>query len=150
MLRMVHQAHPQSQMSTEANIVANQETLENLIIAVVAVNNYPMSEALQLRPSLAESRITRLSIFDKEIPSAFQIKTIIMNAGYSRGDYVALLLGERIRSILEAIKAHGHNEFLASLRESEEVASQMTGSLFGVGPKVTGNFISLQYGPGSD
>lgn len=137
-------------MSTEASIVANQETLENLIIAVVAVNNYPMSEALRLRPSLAESRITQLSIFDKEIPSAFQIKTIIMNAGYSRGDYVALLLGERIRSILEAIKAHGHNKFLASLRENEEVASQMAGSLFGVGPKVTRNFISLQYGSGSD
>lgn len=137
-------------MSTEANIVANQETLENLIIAVVAVNNYPISEALRLRPSLAESRITQLSIFDKEIPSTFQIKTIIINAGYSRGDYVALLLGERIRSILEAIKAHGHNKFLASLRESEEVAIQMTESLFGVGPKVTRNFISLQYGSGAD
>jgi hypothetical protein len=137
-------------MSTKTNIVADQETLENLIIAVLAVNNYPMSEALQLRPLLAENCITRLSIFDKEIPSSFQIKTIIMDAGYSRGDYMALLLGERIKSILEAIKTHGHTKFLKSLREGEEVASHMTGKLYGVGPKVVRNFVSLQYNSGGD
>jgi hypothetical protein len=133
-------------MSTEANIVANQETLENLIIAVVAVNNYPLSEAWQLRSSLAESCISRLSVFDKDIPSAFQIKTIIMDAGYSRGDYVALLLGERIKNILEAIKSFGCEEFLMHLRGGEEVAIQMVSKLYGVGPKVANNFILLQYG----
>jgi hypothetical protein len=137
-------------MSTKANTAANQKTLENLIIAVLAVNNFSLTEALQLRPALAEDGITRLSVFEKEIPSAFRIKTIIMDAGYSRGDYVALLLGERIKSVLESIKSFGHDKFLVSLREDEEVAGKMAGSLYGVGPKVIQNFISLQFGHMAD
>jgi hypothetical protein len=137
-------------MSTKTKTAANQEALKNLIIAVLAVNNYPMSEALKLGPTLEERGVTKLSAFEKQIPSAFQIKQIIMDAGYSRGDYVALLLGTRIKNILEAIKLFGYDKFLAHLREDQEVAVKMARSLYGVGPKVVDNFISLQYGQSCD
>lgn len=142
---MVQPAYPQSQMSTKAKTTANQKTLENLIIAVLAVNNFPMTEALRLRSALAENAITKLSVFEEEIPSAFRIKEIIMEAGYSRGDYVALLLGDRIKRILESLKSFGYDKFLMRLQEDKEAVVRIAGGLYGVGPRVTQNFISLQF-----
>lgn len=85
-------------------------------------------------------------IFGGEIPEAFAIKTILMKSGYKRGDYVALLLGERIKRILETAKERGFEEFLGLLALGEEMAAEELKQLFGVGPAVIKNFLILQYG----
>lgn len=132
-------------MAPEKDLGYTSQVLENLLLSVIAVNNCSLSEAYGLRDALAMEGLTKCSIFDQEIPDAFTIKTVIMKGGYKRGEYVALLLGERIKRILETAKERGFEEFLGFLSMGEESATKELKQLFGVGPAVIKNFLVLQY-----
>lgn len=132
-------------MAPDKSLDDTSQVLENLIISVIAVNNCSLSEAYGLRDALAMEGLTKCSIFGNKIPDAFTIKTFIIKGGYKRGDYVALLLGERIKRILETAKIRGFEEFLGLLSTDEETATKELKQLYGVGPAVIKNFLGLQY-----
>ena len=127
-----------------------EEALESLIVSVIAVNNCSLAEAYGLREALGEKGLTKISVFKDEIPDAFSIKTILIESGYRRGHYVALLLGERIKRILETAKKRGHKEYLILLGTDKNRAANELKQLYGVGPMVIKNYLVLQFGADPD
>ena len=125
--------------------------LRNLVAAIIAVNNYPISKALDItsadRPL---GWVNNGAMPPPNQPTAFEIKTQIMDSGYDRGDYVALLLGQRMRACLDSIHQRDPLDFFSYIVESKEIATRELPKLPGVGPKVAKNFIELQFGHSTD
>lgn len=125
--------------------------LRNLVAAIIAVNNYPISKALDItsadRPL---GWVNNEAMPPPNQPTAFEIKTQIMESGYDRGDYVALLLGQRIRACLDFVSQGDPSDFFGHIVQSKEIATRELPKLPGVGPKVTRNFLELQFGHTTD
>ena len=124
--------------------------LRNLIAAIIAVNSYSLRKALDITSEGRPLDWVNDGEMSVSPSTAFEIKTQIMNSGYDRGDYVALLLGQRIRACLDFIHQAGSSDFFALILESKDVAMRELPKLPGVGPKVAKNFIELQVGPATD
>lgn len=121
-------------------------TLRNLVAAIIAVNNYPIHKVVEITSSDKPlGWVNEGAIPDRQL-TAFEIKTDIMDSGYDRGDYVALLLGQRIRGCLDYALEKGSLRFFDLISGSQEAALRELPRLPGVGPKVTMNFVELQFG----
>lgn len=127
--------------------IETRTTLRNLVAAMIAVNNYPIHKAVEITSAEKQLGWVNQGRILNPLPTAFEIKTQIMQSGYDRGDYVALLLGQRIHCCLGCIQEKGYSGFFALISESQNAASQELPKLPGVGPKVTKNFIELQFDP---
>ncbi len=117
----------------------------NLVVAIIAVNSYPIHKALEITSAEKPLGWVNQAKIPNPQPTAFEIKTQIMDSGYDRGDYVALLLGQRIHGCLGHIQEKGASSFFALISESQNAALYELHKLPGVGPRVMKNFVELQF-----
>lgn len=129
--------------STTDSMVAHQ-IFEDLIVSVLAVNNYSLHKAYGLLYKLREVGILDLSVLSGEALNAREIRGKLVAAGYNRGEYVEVLISERIEKILSSIRGMGSDDFLLSLVGDSSLIAQKLSGLYGVGPRVISNFINLR------
>src|SRR5690349_7351376 len=92
-------------------------TWEDLIIAMLAVNNYSLERAYSLRDGLASQ-----GLFDIEhmlSMSAEEIASRLDNAGHKRGGHMNRLLSHRLYSLCRTVDATGRAQFEAVLKSTD-------------------------------
>jgi hypothetical protein len=120
------------------------EVFEDLLISVLAVNNYSLNKAYALCERLRDVGLSDLLFVSVDLPDADDIYKRLAEAGYDRGEYIGSLISARIAAIMRAIKHEGCNEFLLCLMADSATVNAKLGGLYGVGPKVVSNFVSLR------
>ena len=116
---------------------------ENILISILAVNGwtanrvFPLTERFRAVGLLDFSAMSDLSIED--------IAERLARAGYARGEYMNLLLAERLLSLATALTAAELNRLKQCLVEGRttDVSGTLRG-IKGVGPVVLETFWSLQ------
>jgi hypothetical protein len=120
------------------------EILQDLLVSVLAVNNYSLEKAYRLCGRLQELGLLDVSALSGTSLCAGEIRGKLAAAGYSRGEYIETLISQRIERIFAAIKQRGSIEYLLSLDCHPDVVAQRLCGLYGVGPRVVSNFIQLR------
>jgi len=120
------------------------EILQDLVVSVLAVNNYSLDKAYRLCGRLQKLGLFDLSTVSGDPLSAGEIRAKLIAAGYCRGEYIETLISKRIERIFGSIKDRGCADFLLSLDCDSDLVAQRLSGLYGVGPRVVSNFIHLQ------
>lgn len=116
---------------------------ENLLIAILAVNHwtaervFPLTEQFRAAGLLDFSEVSGLSVEN--------IAERLARAGYTRGEYMNLLLATRVLSMATVLTATELKRLKQCLVEGRttDVSSTLRG-IKGVGPVVLATFWSLQ------
>lgn len=120
------------------------EIFQDLLVSVLAVNNYSLEKAYRLCGRLRELGLLDVSIIAANRLDAGEIRERLVAAGYLRGEYIETLISKRIERILGEIHQRGSIEYLLSLDCDSSLVAQRLSGLYGVGPRVVSNFIRLQ------
>ena len=120
------------------------EIFQDLVVSVLAVNNYSLGKAYGLCGRLREQGLLDVSVLCNDPPGAADIRRKLIAAGYIRGEYVETLISQRIERILGSIKQRGLTNYLLSLDCDPDLLAQRMHGLYGVGPRVVSNFIQLR------
>jgi hypothetical protein len=128
------------------------EVFQDLIVSVLAVNNYSLDKAYRLCGRLRELGLLDLSALSGNPLSADEIRGKLIAAGYRRGEYIETLISKRIERFFGDIRDRGCADFLLSLDCDSGLIAQRLSGLYGVGPRVVSNFVHLRGStkPGSD
>lgn len=115
---------------------------KDLVNALLAVNLWTVETVFSLEPGLE-----RESLFDMDIVASMSQEEVfdrLMQAGYSRGDYITGLLAERLLSTAKALAGQGLSRLCTLLEQKdiEEIDAWLL-SIRGVGPHVLKNFKML-------
>lgn len=116
---------------------------ENLLIALLAVNNWSLERVFDLRGPLRDvglldlESVARLS--DDEVAGR------LAAAGYARGEYMNRLMAVRILSMASVLSSDQLTRLSEDLREGRRDAVNATlDRIKGVGPSVRGSFWALE------
>jgi hypothetical protein len=120
------------------------EILQDLVVSVLAVNNYSLEKAYRLCGRLQELGLLDVSALAGSPLGAGEIRSKLIEAGYARGEYIETLISQRIERIFGAIKQRGSTEYLLSLDCGSDLVAQRLSGLYGIGPRVISNFIYLR------
>jgi hypothetical protein len=120
------------------------EILQDLVVSVLAVNNYSLEKAYRLCDRLQELGLLDVSALDGNPLGADEIRSKLIEAGYARGEYIETLISQRIERIFGVIKQRGSTEYLLSLDCGSDLVAQRLNGLYGIGPRVISNFIYLR------
>lgn len=120
------------------------EIFQDLIISVLAVNNYSLDKAYRLCGRLRDLGLLDLSALSGNPLSAGEIRGMLIAAGYHRGEYIETLISERIERLFGVIRDRGSVDFLLSLDCDSGLIGQRLSGLYGVGPRVVSNFVHLR------
>jgi len=120
------------------------EIFQDLLVSVLAVNNYSLEKAYRLCGRLQELGLLDVSVLVGNPLGAGEIRGKLIEAGYARGEYIETLISQRIERIFGAIKQRGSIEYLLSLDCGSDLVAQKLSGLYGVGPRVISNFIQLR------
>ena len=123
--------------------VATDTILEDLVIAILAVNNYPLDKAFGLRDKLLAAgwfdpaKVARLS-HDEAIAR-------LTAAGYDRGPTMNSIFASRLQELGQYVVREGLDALKAAVAAKDQaVAGSILKHMHGVGPVVIGNFWTLQ------
>lgn len=114
---------------------------ECLLMAILAVNSYPLEKAYQLLPRLRGLGLTDPArVVDMDLPTAIEALT---TAGYDRKN-LTWMIAERVKALMAAIH-DGRLNGLASAVEArdERGAAELLSEVRGVGPRVFENAWAL-------
>jgi hypothetical protein len=115
--------------------------IEDLVIAMLAVNNFSLERAYSLRESLDERGLFRLEKLAAKSTSA--IATDLEDAGYRRGNFMTPLLAERLRLLAQKV-ASNPDKFMSAISSTDrEAIRQALQGLPGIGPRVVKNYLLL-------
>jgi hypothetical protein len=118
------------------------EVIEDLVIAVLAVNRWSLERVFSIKEGLA-----REGIFDFDVLVTIDDAVIAKRldaAGYRRGDYFNLMMGSRLRQIAERMSPSKRREMMELLgRRDLRQLELMLLPLKGVGPSVFRAFLCL-------
>jgi hypothetical protein len=120
------------------------EILQDLVVSVLAVNNYSLEKAYRLCGRLQELGLLDVSALAGNPLGADEIRSRLIEAGYARGEYIETLISQRIERIFGVIRQKGSIEYLLSLDCGSDLVAQRLSGLYGVGPRVISNFICLR------
>ena len=120
------------------------EILQDLLVSVLAVNNYSLEKAYRLSGRLQELGLLDVSALTGNPLGADEIRSRLIEAGYARGEYIETLISQRIERIFGVIRQKGSIEYLLSLDCGSDLVAQRLSGLYGVGPRVISNFICLR------
>jgi len=117
--------------------------VEDLVVAILAVNFWTLEKVYALRSRLAEQ-----GLFDMQGVSDLDVGEVdrrLRAAGYERGDFPVFAMANRLVHTACALDAGGETKLRALLAQggSHELDDFLLG-LKGVGPVVVGNFKVLQ------
>ena len=126
-----------------ANLSVSETVLEDLVVAVLAVNNYSLEKAFSLVSAIRAEGLADLTKLSKwEVP---EIAPRLSRAGYDRGVFLNTLIAQRLSSLGAYASELGFAVFEKKIRSSEtdEVQTCLL-PVKGVGPKVVENFLLLR------
>lgn len=114
--------------------------IEETIVAMLAVNNYPLEKAWNLLPQLRKSGLTRPEAIPDDIG---ELTVRLASAGYDRG-LLTSLFAERIAALMQAVRS-GALDKLDDLvrRRAKSDATKLLCTVRGVGPRVAETAWSL-------
>lgn len=114
--------------------------VEETIIAMLAVNNYPLEKVWSLLPGLRDAGLTRPDTIPDDIGD---VTVRLASAGYDRG-MLTSMFAERIAALMEALRS-GALAGLDGLIEdgSKAEAIERICTVRGVGPRVAQTAWSL-------
>lgn len=126
----------------ERSIVAlSHEIVEDLIVAILAVNSYPMERVARILPELRSNRLT-----DPEFVAAADLEEVtrlLYKSGYERGTLVGMF-AERLKSLMAKIENDSLDEIgLAVTKRERDRIGDCLRDVKGVGPKVIQNALLL-------
>ncbi len=120
----------------------SEEAVRNLIMALLAVNNYSLEKVYNCHQKLSEEGI----FDDKQVSKWTKEKAAdrLARAGYDRGSFMNALLAERLLSTCRFLEEGGRSAFrrACETRRLDEVSRALKG-VRGVGPVVLRNFSIL-------
>jgi len=120
----------------------NNNPWEDLIVAILAVNQYTLEKTYVLLPGLREAGITEprnLSEWNQE-----QMLERLRAAGCERGNFMTALFAQRLCALGELIQSLGiaHCEAVLTSRNPKTI-EEMLMPVKGIGPIVLENFYCL-------
>ena len=110
-----------------------QENLEDLVVAVLAVNNYSFEKAWTLLPNLREAGLTTAATFPAELGPA-TVK--LASAGYDRG-LLTEMFAKRLHGLMQMAVSGALDELDGHVEagRKDDVLALLV-SVPGIGPKV--------------
>lgn len=121
-----------------------QETLCELVVAIMAVNNYPLERAWGLKESLEREGL--LSVERLSTASHEEIYDALTRIGCQRSDYVRGLITQRLQGAARYLQKNPDLLEKAATVRSQEEALRLLDPLPGVGPRVVESFLLLHSG----
>jgi hypothetical protein len=130
-------------MASMTNDSTNSDLGFELVISILAVNQYSLEKTYLLKDSLKSA-----GLFDFEIlmnSSAEELEHFLKEGGCNRGEFMTSLFASRLNSLGEFIKQEGLQNFKAKVSNSEldEVSAYLL-KVKGIGPRVIANFFALR------
>lgn len=117
------------------------DVVESLVVAILAVNSFPLDKAWELLPRLREAKITSPNVVAEFEVGALTVA--LAASGYDRGMLTGLF-AERLKDLMSAIISGALDELPAALLARDESrASELLCGVRGVGKKVVGNALLL-------
>ena len=109
------------------------ELLEEVVVALLAVNNYPLDKAWKLLPALREAGLTK----PESVPSDAGEATVkLAAAGYDRG-LLTSMFAERIQGLMQAAQSGDLDGLEGLVREGKKAeAAAVLCKVKGIGPRV--------------
>lgn len=120
-----------------------REAIEDLVIAVLAVNRWSLEKVFSIRDGLDKQGLFDFDSLAQVDPGAIAKK--LEAAGYKRGDYMTLMMASRLKGIAEQMGPAKRGEMMAFLEQGDrrELETLLLG-LTGVGPSVFEQFLCLR------
>jgi len=113
-----------------------QEHVEDLVVALLAVNQYPIEKAWALLPALRSEGLNAPATTPADLGEA---TVMLANAGYNRG-LLTSMFAERIQNLMWAVRdgrLDGFDELVTAGKKNEAMA--LLCSISGIGPRVADN-----------
>jgi hypothetical protein len=131
---------PEQPRSTEAAI---DPLIDNLLVAMLAVNSWPVQRAWVLRGALRELGLMDLDALAQQ--SEAEVTRRLVLAGHTRGDYMNTNMALRILSMAHVLTPEVRRELSADIQAGRRDAANATlARIRGVGPSVLRTFWALQ------
>lgn len=122
----------------------SKKSIEEIVVAVLAVNNYSLEKAHELLPELRSEGLTNPHRVARK--DAGDLTVALSRAGYNRGMLTGLM-AERLLGLMEAITDGELEAFEGLLRSGEqERALTLLRKVHGIGPQVAANVWMLLKG----
>ncbi len=119
------------------------EIWNDLIVCILAVNQYSLEKAYGLSEKLREQGL--LSPENLAALTVSQIAGKLQRSGYDRGVYLTHLIAERLASLGAFIRSTGVKECEALLKTKDKTSiSSVLLAVHGIGPVVLKNFFALR------
>lgn len=116
------------------------EFLDDVVVALLAVNNYPLDKAWNLLPALREAGMTSPDAVPQDIGEA---TVRLATAGYDRG-LLTSMFAERIQNLMAAVRRGDLSRIDALIEtKNKEQALELLCSVKGIGPRVATTAWSL-------
>jgi endonuclease III-like uncharacterized protein len=130
-------------MEQTANQFEYNDLWKKLVIAILSVNNFPISKTSSILNTLREQGVLNphnLIHLSKE-----QIALRLKKAGYDRGEFITKLLADRLQHLGEFIDEVGVERFSEGIsNENQTEVTRFLKSVKGVGPVVIHHFFALR------
>ncbi|MFC1609534.1 hypothetical protein ACFL6C_01120 [Myxococcota bacterium] len=123
-----------------ATAIDRSTLVENLVCAMLAVNNWPLEQAYALRENLEKEGLTDLARLRRMQHQ--EVFAALRRAGYTKADFVTGLLVERLQDMAEKLRGK-LDEVDGLLKTDPDRAETFLASIKGVGPVVIRNFLML-------
>lgn len=113
------------------------------MVAILAVNSWPVEKVYTLLPTLQDAGLLEPSNLAAWGIGA--IKSALEKSGYTRGDYMTSLMAGRLRSLGMFVVERGREECERLLRDGAmDSLAVSLGAVRGVGPAVLRNYVLLR------
>lgn len=117
--------------------------VENLLLALLAVNNWSLERVFELREPMRDA-----GLFDLEAVSKLSEEEIARRltvAGYARGEYMTTLMALRVVSVAQVLPTDELTRLVAAVHAGrKEAVNAVLSRIRGVGPTVLDSFWILQ------
>ncbi|MDB4433322.1 hypothetical protein N9166_01145 [bacterium] len=115
----------------------------DLVIAMLAVNNYPLERAFSLLEPLTQAGLTDPETLHSSSEAEIAVK--LYEAGYERGPYMTGLFSKRLSALGREAAKHAIDDLSRVLMGTDASAiRELLTPVEGVGPRVLHNFLLLR------
>lgn len=122
---------------------ADHNPWADLVMAMLAVNSYPLERAFSLLEPLAQAGLTDPETLHASSEAEIAVK--LCAAGYDRGPYMTGLFSRRLSALGRVAAKHGFDELSRVLMGTDAGAiKDALMPIHGVGPRVLHNFLLLR------
>ena len=129
--------------TTVAGALSSDDPWEDLVVSILAVNQYSLERAHGLLRELREQGLTDPKFLEQREPE--EIEKRLKAAGFDRGPFMNMLFAGRLSGLGEMIRSKGIDTCTKVIgsRKSDEIAALLK-DVKGIGPVVLRNYYVLR------